>query len=497
MEPTFRQSMNWLHTWAGVLLCGLLFVIFWMGTLSVFARPIDRWMMPMTRLELPIVPTVPIDSMAEKIQEAAREGASFWLVNFPTERDPFLRVAFRTPAGRFVKHYDPITYVELPDPGSWAGSGFLYPFHVNLHLKFANIGVWLVGFAGMAMLALLVSGVIVHRKIFADFFTFRANRQPRRLLLDLHNFSGVLGLPFHFMITLSGLIIFWATYFPANVDRTLLREFGNSYQRSKAGQSAASGSLDAIVAEARRMWNGDAPDYLVIHQPGDANAYVNVHRAPDHVEALGQSAYFDAVTGALLHERRSAPPVATAQRFIAGMHLMWFEHWPLRWIYFVLGLVGCVMIVTGYLFWLEARRKKHMQLGLRGVEVVEPLAIGCVTGILAATASFFVANRMLPLGVSMAGYERPVLEVWTFYLVWLASFLHAFFRPALAAWSEQCMAIAVLAFGAVTLNAITTGDHLGRSLTNRHLWSVASMDVLLLAGAAIACLAAIHLRNRI
>ncbi len=50
MEPTFRASMNWLHTWAGVVLGGLLFAIFWMGTLSVFDREIDRWMAPMTRL---------------------------------------------------------------------------------------------------------------------------------------------------------------------------------------------------------------------------------------------------------------------------------------------------------------------------------------------------------------------------------------------------------------------------------------------------------------
>ncbi len=50
METGFRASMNWLHTWAGVVLGGLLFAIFWMGTLSVFDREIDRWMAPMTRL---------------------------------------------------------------------------------------------------------------------------------------------------------------------------------------------------------------------------------------------------------------------------------------------------------------------------------------------------------------------------------------------------------------------------------------------------------------
>jgi uncharacterized iron-regulated membrane protein len=46
VEASFRASMNWLHTWLGVVLGGLLFAIFWMGTLSVFDREIDRWMAP-------------------------------------------------------------------------------------------------------------------------------------------------------------------------------------------------------------------------------------------------------------------------------------------------------------------------------------------------------------------------------------------------------------------------------------------------------------------
>ena len=54
-----------------------------------------------------------------------------------------------------------------------------------------------------------------------------------------------------------------------------------------------------------------------------------------------------------------AGPVMSALRFISGLHFIQFRHWTLRWLYFLLGFAGCVLIVTGYLFWLEARRKKH------------------------------------------------------------------------------------------------------------------------------------------
>jgi hypothetical protein len=183
------------------------------------------------------------------------------------------------------------------------------------------------------------------------------------------------------------------------------------------------------------------------------------------------------------------------QRFISGLHFIQFQHWTLRWLYFGLGLTGCTLITTGYLFWLESRRKKHVRLGLLGVPVVEGLTIGSVTGILIATLSFFVVNRLLPLGVTFAGYDRAALEIWTFYLVWLATLAHAWLRPG-RAWIEQCWCIAALAVAAVLLNWMTTGDHLIRSLSHRYLWPIAGMDLLLLAGALLTALTARKLQHR-
>lgn len=42
----FRQSMNWLHTWAGLVLGWLLYFMFLTGTLGYFDEEIDRWMKP-------------------------------------------------------------------------------------------------------------------------------------------------------------------------------------------------------------------------------------------------------------------------------------------------------------------------------------------------------------------------------------------------------------------------------------------------------------------
>lgn len=499
METGFRASMNWLHTWAGVVLGGLLFAIFWMGTLSVFDREIDRWMAPMTRL--PVTDKAfSFEALRPSYEAAAAAKAPSWLVTLPTERDPVLQAIWREASGFVVRLIDPATGATLPDPGTLGGTRFLYPFHYMLHVK---LGYWIVGVAGMAMLALCVSGVVIHRKIFVDFFTFRANRQPRRLVLDLHNVTGVLGLPFHFVITLSGVIIFYTVYFPTTIQvayndepRAFAREAYGLYERPKLDKPGELASLDAMAAEARRLWEGEMPRYIFVRTPGDAAAYLQfARRGEGRVSGSDDVAYFDAATGALLHQRSAPQPVLTAQRFISGLHLIQFRHWTLRWVYFGLGLTGCVLIATGYLFWLESRRKRHAQLGLHGVPIVEGLTIGSVTGIVIATLAFFVVNRLLPLGVTFFGEDRAALEIWTFYLVWLATFAHAWLRPG-RAWVEHCWAITIFALSAVLLNWITTGDHPLRSLLHRHLWPIAGMDLLLLVGAAIAALTAWTLQHR-
>lgn len=118
-----------------------------------------------------------------------------------------------------------------------------------------------------------------------------------------------------------------------------------------------------------------------------------------------------------------------------------------------------------------------------GVRIVEVVATGSVSGIIIATLSFFVVNRILPLDLD----GRAGAEVWTFYAVWIATFAHASLRPGREGWREQNLAIASLAVLAVVLNTITTGDHLWRSLMRRHLWPVAGMDLMLLQARLSRC----------
>ncbi|MEG3059972.1 MAG: PepSY-associated TM helix domain-containing protein [Comamonas sp.] len=510
-QKPWRQRLGPVHTWVGIVLGGLLFAVFWMGTLSVFDREIDRWMMPATRLASPPGPTrlaspagpPRLDAIAPLAQSLVPAGARQWRVDWATPRTPVLRLSWQTRDGqRELRYLDPATLAPMADPGTLGASGFFFPFHYGLMLSWNDLGKWLVGLAGMAMLVLLVSGVVIHRKLFADFFTFRPRKRLPRSSLDLHNVTGVLGLPFHFLITLSGLVIFWAVYFPqahqgvygsgAKAKAAVQAEGYGRYRPSPDPQAKAQplASLDAMADQARARWGLGAEPYFVrVWKPGQADSYVELRRSyASEVSMNLDQLYFDAATGQFLHQFQAAPAMAV-QRFFSGLHFIQFEHPLLRGLYFALGLSGCVLIATGQVFWLAARRKAAAPDARW--RLVEALAVASTTGLIAATLGFLCANRLLPQHAQWGATDRPGLELLAFFVLWSLALAHGLGR-AMQAWREQAWAIAALAASALLLNAVTT-DAYTRVTTP---WAVWGVDAALLALAATAIYAARRLKAR-
>jgi len=265
MGGTFRESMGWLHTWAGLVIGLLLFAVFWTGTLCVFDREIDRWMNPSTRLAYAGQP-IAIDGLREEAGRLSPRAAP-WAIVLPTPRDPALWIGYRRGGGFERTFFEPLTLNPIAPPASWAGTRFFLPFHHTLHLKMWNLGSWLTGLAGVTMMALCISGVVIHRKILVDFFTLRRSRQPQRLLLDLHNTTGTLGIVFYFVMSFSGVTILASLYYPSGVwvafeggRSGYVRDTYDVYSRPRLNQPGPPlGSLDGMVATAREAWGGLNP----------------------------------------------------------------------------------------------------------------------------------------------------------------------------------------------------------------------------------------------
>jgi uncharacterized iron-regulated membrane protein len=493
--------MTILHSFVGLIAGAALFAMFWMGSLSLFDHEIDRWMQPHTRLAAPARPAALDAALVPELDRLAPTVDRF-LVTLPDAREPTLQLGYSEPGGIWrVRHFDPASGAELHGPDSLAGTGFIFPFHFSFHIEWQNLGLWLAGFLAMAMLVLLVSGLVVHRKIIAEFFVLRPDKHRRRLTLDLHNLTSIAALPFHVLLPLSGLFIFFGVYFPWSAGLPFGGELDRVYAEMRgqtvvaaAGTPAPMASLDAMLAEAERRWaarDGAGParaTLVMIEHWGDTSARVAVREVfPGRSFVIDrQSLTFAAARGAVIGDH-IAGPVRHVHAWFAGLHFAQWDHWPLRWLYFAGGLAGCAMIATGLVFWLESRRRPLHRPGADW-RAVQAMTIGGTTGIIAATALFLLVNRLLPEGAAWGGTGRAALEVWAFFLGWGASFVHAAARGPQAC-AEQCRIIAALAGAAVLANALTTAEPLPIAAA-RGLWAVAGVDLALLAGAAGALLAA-------
>lgn len=508
MKDFFRQSMAWLHTWAGLLLGWVLYFMFITGTAGYVDTEIDRWMRP----EAPAAHALPREEAVGQglaYLGAHAPGASRWFSVLPIDRnDPFPRVFWRGADGEEIAGeatLDPGTGAELAARDT-AGGQTLYRMHWKLHYLPSAVSDWAVGVATMLMLVALVTGVIVHKKIFADFFTFRPGK-GQRSWLDAHNVVSVVTLPFQLMITYSGLIFMIFVYMPLVIaawygpgpDR---REaffdevFDPPALSAPAGATAPLAPMDGVLAEVRRRW-GDAPvRSLDIRHPHDANARIIVRGdiAAGPLRAV-DVLVFDGVSGALLAQQPALHSTAKGFRDVMlGLHEGLFAGPLLRALYVVSGLLGAAMIATGLVLWTVKRRQrigKARGAAHPGLLLVERLNVGTVVGLPVAIAAYFWANRLLPVEFA----ARAEWEVHAMFLAWLAMFAHAAARPAGRAWIEQCL-FAAAAFALLpVVNALTTDRHLGRALPQGD-WVMAGFDLaMLLLGVSFAAVGW-HLRRR-
>jgi uncharacterized iron-regulated membrane protein len=537
MFGSFRLAMTWLHTWFGLVLGFVLMVVFFFGSLSVFDREIDRWAVPETRFEPQTMPSydamlAPIFQQItpeEEELDAARERVGTLEPTLPvmgfgaytTHRDPvlalFAEFAVKNNPNDPHDHVhgnvtiDPRSGKVLPHDQLKIGSEFFYPLHYSLHLSWLGLGYWIVGVAALVMLAALISGIVIHRKLFRELFTFRPEKNTQRSSLDLHNLTGVVALPFHFMFPLTGLIIFAGIYFP--IAETTFESVAQKHDEVEAaskglafdpaGVAAPLASVDAMVVEAKRRWAARGMPgevgFLTVSHVGDANSFVSIYRAgSDRVTLVGQAIYFAAPTGRVIYEDPPPTVVSGINDFLTGLHLQHFRHWFLRWLYVLGGLSGCVCIATGLIFFVGKRKAKHAKQGAHGARWVDALAVATVTGMLIATLFMLVANRLLPVQLT----DRGAWEERAFWFAWLLAFAHGAWRSSAVqeariapAWREQCWVVCVLSVSAVLLNWITTGDHLLRTIAERY-WPVAGLDLVLLAVGIISSWAALVLSRR-
>ena len=456
MRNGFRQSMAWLHAWSGLIVGWVLFAVFVTGTASYYRPEISRWMRPELRPAAVLGPDAMAAAMERGVAylQAHAGAARSWSITPPRPDLPVLELFWRTGPGQ------PPSRAFL-DPASGApatlrdtrGGDFLYRFHFELNMA-PLWGRWIVGVCAMIMLVALISGIVTHRRIFADFFTFRRDKSAQRGWLDAHNVTGVLALPFHLMITYSGLITLSFLYMPWGVTtayrgdaQSFFAEAGQiTAPRPPAGLPGTLAPVGPMVLRALGTIH-EPLDRVSIVNPTDANAtVVMVFEEPHGLSHEHPQIAFDGTTGSVVEVRAGGlKPAAKTFTTMVGLHEAHFAGPALRILFFLCGLAGSAMVATGLLLWSVARLPKTAGAAPHpGLRLVQGLNVATIAGLPAAIAGYLLANRILPVGMP----DRALWEIRGFFAVWVLIAGIGLLRPQRRAWPEALKTAAALYAGA-------------------------------------------------
>lgn len=530
MKESFRQCMAWLHTWVGLVVGWILFFVFVTGTAGYVDDEITRWMEPERPLPMQVLPeqsSQMLDQALTQLQAHAPSEAKSWTITLPHQAlnprgTQGLSIGWEELSQpgqrgrRGGENLDPLTGEVQPEvePRATAGGTGLYRMHYALHYMPYPVAIWLVGICTMLMLLAVITGVVTHKKIFTDFFTFRPGK-GQRSWLDAHNIVSVMSLPFFLMITYTGLIFFMSIYMPTGreVMYGATEEGRQAYFQDIRQQkrdflpiSMPQASLSEMMHSAEQTWGKNSIASVQITHPADSPAYVELRRTgvTGVYWTRAETLRFNAIDGSAMEPENTSTLTGDTQRVLLALHEGVFAEWWLRWLYFISGLLGCAVIGTGLVLWTVKRRTQHQKrmskaaalsaserFDAAGLRLVEILNAGTLVGLPLGLAAYFWANRLLPIHMA----DRAAWEFHALFLVWGWSFLFATWRPLKRAWLEL-LYLSAAAYALIpVLNMLTTDQHLGVTLPYGD-WGLAGFDLTMLGLAAVFIYIAVKMKRK-
>ncbi len=375
---TSQRTLNrlfTLHSWAGIVTGLLMFIVCFSGAVVVFKNEIDLWANPslaqLPRSQKP----ASLDTVLAQLH-TRYPGATVETIALPDAVNPsyfaFVRehgapanirtkVALRSDTGTVVGPVD-----------SQLGQ-YLRMLHVFLFFG----PRWIVGFLGVAMLVLIATGIVIHRKILAELFTQRWGRSLRVVMSDLHKCVGIWGLGFHILIAGTGAWMGLAPLFEQSfkyvttpTPQATTDSAAATSRKAAAAAPAPTVSLDVLYAAAQQAAPGLQARYASLQRWGTASASVAFTGSLQGHLLSTARVEANAVTGAItrVHDPRTQGFWSQFNGLMEPLHFGDFGGLTLKWLYFVLGMTPAFLSISGTVIWLDSRQQRR--------RTVEPVHVG-------------------------------------------------------------------------------------------------------------------------
>lgn len=368
LEPgTVKRALS-AHAAIGLIAGALLYLVSLTGTLSVFYEELQRIEQP----RAPEMERIDPDAVQRGVEamlasEAGKPATTHLSVHMPSAGLP--RATITT--DRQARHLSADGTLAEPEEIAW--SDFLVQLHYMLNVP-GLVGISLVGAAGAMMLALSLSGVIAHPRIFRDAFRLRARNRGGVALADWHNRLSLWTLPFSVAIALTGAMIGLAGVtayavagagYDGDTQAVYAPVFGEEpkVDRSPAAGPNMAAALDYMATRYPRV----SISYLVLHDPGTVGQHIRIVGLHERRLIFGEYYGFDG-KGHFLGTAGLADG-ALGQQVAASAYGLHFGSYGGLWVkvaYGVFGLAVTAICATGTYIWLGKRRRRgHVEPLLR------------------------------------------------------------------------------------------------------------------------------------
>lgn len=352
-----------VHKWTSLICTAFLLMLCVTGLPLIFHDEIDALLGdgPAPMVGAPSSSDAPgqrsLDEMVARAK-AARPGEVPVFMAFDNE-SPILTVttapAPDAPASEMVVQLFNRTTGE--PAGAVEGGGvmdFILQLHTDMFLGLG--GMLFLGFMGLLFVVAIVSGVVLYapfmRKL--DFGTLRTTRSKRLKWLDYHNLLGVVALMWATVVGVTGIINALATPIIQAWQAGELAEMTAAYGGREPLPPARYGSVDAAMAEARRVRPGNNPQFIAFPGGSFSSGHhyaVFLQGATPITERMLEPALIDAETG-VLTDVRPLPWYVTALLFSQPLHFGDYGGLPLKILWAILDLFTIIVLGSGLYLWL-------------------------------------------------------------------------------------------------------------------------------------------------
>lgn len=435
------------HSTLGLVAAALIYIVCLTGVPSVFAKEFMLWEAP----QAPRVERASTDIMTRALTStfamASAEGEVELVMVFGPEPDqPQLRGRAYGDGRERIWAFDAAgaNPIEVQTPAT----AFFTELHENFHAS--QWGGWLVGFSGVALTALLFSGLFSHPRILRDAFKLRRGGAWRLQEADLHNRLSVWAAPFHFVIALTGAFLGLATILGAIVALALFSGDFNRASAILAGENATppqAASRMADVGALARIVEAENAErdvgFILVSRPGQERQRVFIDVVSPRDLAGGQTFIVDEAGAA--HASNGYLDGSFAQQLRGAMiplHYGNFGGLAIKLIYALLGVGLCVIISSGVSIW-SARRRETGRPAPRWTRAWIALAWGQVFALSLASAAAFLGQPPMPywlgLGVAALATAAPRVNAVAYARAWRAIAGASLCVPAIIALLQHGM----------------------------------------------------------